>query len=79
MSLKIQSVIIPKSKFSEKQATAFIIKNGFTTAGKRIKNYKTTNFYRFRQRPPSHFDKSTFKTKKYSNGVEIIIGKLMKK
>ena len=46
MSLKIQSVIIPKSKFSEKQATSFIIKNGFTTAGKRIKNYKTTNFYK---------------------------------
>ena len=49
MPLVTQSVILPKNKFTEKQATAWILKNGYTDKGKRIKNYKTTNFYRFRQ------------------------------
>lgn len=79
MVLVVQSVILPKSKFTEKKATAWILKNKYTDKGKRIKNYKTTNFYRFRQRPPSHFDKKTFRTKKLKNGVEIILGNLLKK
>ena len=55
MKTAVQSVILPKSKYTEKQANNWINKNGFRDYGKRIKNYKTTNFYRFRQLPPSYF------------------------
>jgi hypothetical protein len=78
MVYKIQSVIIPKSKFTEKSATEWIKKKDFTDKGKRIKNYKTTNFYRFRQVPPSHFDKTSFRTRKLKNGIELIMGKITK-
>ena len=63
MPLVTQSVILPKNKFTEKQATAWILKNGYTDKGKRIKNYKTTNFYRFRQLPPGHIKKGSYITK----------------
>lgn len=76
MSFKVQSVIIPKSKFTEKEANDWIKKNNYTDKGKRIKNYKTTNYYRFRQLPPSHFEKKSFRTKKLYHGIELIIGKL---
>lgn len=75
----VQSVILPKKKFTEKQATTWVVSNKYTDKGKRIKNYKTTNFYRFRQRPPSHFKKGSIKTKKLKNGVELIVGDLLKK
>lgn len=73
----IQSVIIPKDKFTEKQANAWILKNNYSDKGKRIKNYKTTEFYRFRQKPPSHFIKTSFKTTKLKNGVRLVIGKVI--
>lgn len=76
--MTVQSVIIPKSKFTEKQANSWIKKNNYSDKGKRIKNYKTTEFYRFRQRPPSHFKKDSFKTKKLKNGVGIVYGTLIK-
>ena len=72
MPIKTQSVIIPKSKFTEKQANKWILKNKYTDKGKRIRNYKTTNFYRFRQLPPSHF--TELKTKMLKNGIGIIYG-----
>jgi hypothetical protein len=75
--MKTQSVLLPKSKFSEKEATAYILKKKYSDKGKRIKNYKTTKFYRFRQLPPSHFKKDSFRTKVLNNGVELIIGKLI--
>jgi len=42
MTTEVQSVIFPKNKFTEQQATNWIIKNNFTTKGKKIKNFKTT-------------------------------------
>tara|TARA_R110000824_G_scaffold61182_5_gene162984 strand:+ start:611 stop:850 length:240 start_codon:yes stop_codon:yes gene_type:complete len=74
-----QSIIIPKSKFTEKQANAWIKKNNYTDKGKRIKNYKTTSFFRFRQKPPSHFKKGTIKTKMLKNGIGIVYGSIIKK
>ena len=74
----VQSVILPKSKYSEKQATTWIVNNKYTDKGKRIKNYKTTNFYRFRQRPPSHFKKGSLITKKLKSGIQLIMGELNK-
>ena len=77
--MEVQSVILPKDKFCETCATNWILKNKYSTKGKRIKNYKTTNFYRFRQRPPSHFIKKTFRTKRLRNGIKIVMGKLKSK
>ena len=74
MPTMTQSVIIPKSKFTEKQANKWILKNKYSDKGKRIKNYKTTNFYRFRQMPPSHFAKGSMKTKMLKNGIGIVYG-----
>ena len=72
----VQSVILPKKKFTEKQATTWVVSNKYTDKGKRIKNYKTTNFYRFRQLPPSHFIKNTFRTKILKSGIGIVYGKV---
>lgn len=72
----IQSVIIPKSKFTEKEATEWILDHDFSTKGKRIKNYKTTEFYRFRQKPPSHFVKDSIRTMVKKKGIQFIVGKL---
>jgi|TARA_B100000427_G_scaffold312840_1_gene304680 hypothetical protein len=78
MIFKVQSVIIPKSKFSEKEANDWIKKNNYSDKGTKIKNYSSTNYYRFRQLPPSHFEKNSFRTKKLKNGVDLIIGKFNK-
>jgi len=72
----IQSVIIPKNKFTEKQANAWILKNNYSDKGKRIKNYKTTEFYRFRKKPPSHFIKTSYKTINLKNGMRLVMGKI---
>ena len=74
----IQSIIIPKSKYTEAKANAWIKKNNYSDKGKRIKNYKTTEFYRFRQKPPSHFKKGSIKTKKLKSGIGIVYGTLIK-
>ena len=76
MPLVIQSVILSKKNFTEKQATDWILKHKYTIKGKRIKNYKTTNFYRFRQRPPGRFKPESYITKKRRGGIELIMGEL---
>ena len=76
MQLVVQSVILSKKIFTEKKATEWILKNNYSIKGKRIKNYKTTNFFRFRQRPPGRFKQDTFITKKLRGGVELIMGVL---
>ena len=77
--MEIQSIILPKKNFCQKCADAWITRNKYSLKGKRIKNYNSKNFWRFRQRPPGHFDKSTFRTKRLKSGVEMIIGKLKTK
>lgn len=72
MKTAVQSVILPKSKYTEKQANNWINKNGFRDYGKRIKNYKTTNFYRFRQLPPSYF--KDYRIRNLVGGVKLVIG-----
>ena len=72
MKTAVQSVILPKSKYTEKQANNWINKNGFSDYGKRIKNYKTTNFYRFRQLPPSYF--KDYRIRNLAGGVKLVIG-----
>ena len=76
--MEVQSVILPKERFCEKCATNWIIRNKYSTKGKRIKNYKTTSYYRFRQRPPGHFKKGSYRTKRLRSGVQIIRGELQK-
>lgn len=70
--MTIQSVILPKSKFTEAQAVKWIKDHNFSLKGQRIKNYKSTNFYRFRQQPPSHFKSYTMR--KLLGGVRLVIG-----
>jgi len=72
--MEVQSIILPKSKFTEREAIKWIVEHNYSTKGKRIKNYKTTNFYRFRQRPPSHF--KNMRTIVKSKGIQFIVGKL---
>jgi len=75
MTSAIQSVLLPKSNYTEKKAGKWITDRGFSIKGKRIKNYKTTNFYRFRQRPPSHFEPGSIYTI-VKKDIHFIIGNL---
>ncbi len=78
MAYKIQSVVFPKKKYkTSEKAEKWLKKNNYKI--KKLKNWDSKTVWRFRQLPPSHFDKKTFRTKTLSNGVELIVGKYMKK
>ena len=80
MSLVVQSVVVPK-KYSIADAEKKVIKLGYNHLyrGKKIDEYKAgmsrANYYGFRQRPPSQFDKNSFRTKKI-NDIFLVVGKL---
>ena len=70
-SSTVQSVILTINKFDGiKDAENWIIKNGF----KNKKVDMTENLYRFRQLPPSKFKPKSFRTKKLSSRVSIVVG-----
>jgi hypothetical protein len=87
--LIIQSVIVPKDKYSKKEANKWIKDNDFknkgideTTKSKDLvikSNSKefdeTDNFYRYRQEDPELFKDKSYRTKELSNGVKLIFGK----
>ena len=70
-SSTVQSVMLLISGFKGlKDAEKWVEKNDF-------KNYKvdiTEKYYRFRQLPPSRFKPNSFRTKKLSRRVSIIVG-----
>tara|TARA_R110001592_G_scaffold91079_2_gene267031 strand:+ start:269 stop:514 length:246 start_codon:yes stop_codon:yes gene_type:complete len=81
--MEIQSVIIPKKNYTYEEAEKKVEKLGYrpTYRGKNVKEYnagQTTNFYRFRQKPPSRFDKDSFRTKRI-NDIYLVVGKLKEK
>tara|TARA_R100001594_G_C3914314_1_gene234101 strand:- start:97 stop:375 length:279 start_codon:yes stop_codon:yes gene_type:complete len=78
-NFKIQTIVFPKKLFTASTAEKWLKKHNYKTAGKRIKNWNEKNTLRYRQLPPSHFDKSTFKVKKLRNGVMMTFGKYIKK
>ena len=65
----LQSVLIPKSKFTLKEAKKWIREHGYKESfyGKDVDI--TEKFYRFRQAAPKHGE---YYVKKLSNGVELI-------
>jgi hypothetical protein len=77
VQLKVQSVLLPKSKYKEKESDKWIKDHKYKIK-KYIKNFKSTNFYRYRQLPPTHFKKSSFREKKLANGVILVLGTYIK-
>ena len=72
-SSTVQSVILKVNQFKGiKDAENWIVKNGF----KNKKVDMTENLYRFRQIPPTKFKPNSFRTKKLSNRVSIVVGLL---
>jgi hypothetical protein len=67
-SSNVQSVLIPKNKFSKKEAINYI-KEHFKF--KKIDDTQRPNFYSFRQFKPTKG--SNYSTKKLKNGVELVL------
>lgn len=67
--MHIQSVVFPKSRFTQKQALKWLYEHGY----KYNKIDITHNMYRFRQHDPSGL---SYYTKVLPNGVHLIVEKL---
>ena len=78
MPLEIQSVLIPKDKYSLVQAAKWIANHHFKVSfyGKQVD--ETENYYRYRQMAPSRFVKNSFITIDFKDGVKLIKGELKK-
>jgi hypothetical protein len=78
MSLVIQSVLIPKDKFTLNKARKWIADNHFklTFWGKPVDI--TDKYYRYRQMAPSRFVKDKYITIDFKDGVKLIKGELKK-
>ena len=76
MSTQVQSVIFEKSKYSVTEAKKWLRDNGFVAP----KVDKTDRYLRFRQKEPSYFDESSFRTIPFGKGkgIKAIIGVPMK-
>lgn len=72
----LQSVVVSKKKFDKvKDAKKWAKDSGFN-----IKNVdETGTSFRFRQKSPGLFDPKTFRTKRLSDGVTSVMGKLKRK
>mgnify|MGYP003651955892 CR=1 FL=1 len=78
----VQSIVIPKKNYTYSEAEKKVIKLGYspTYRGKNVKEYnagQTTNYYRFRQQPPTRFKENSFRTKKI-NDIFLVVGELKK-
>ena len=69
--MRIQSILIPKKKFSRNQADNWIVNNGhkLTFHGKEV--HETEKYYRYRQRRP--MKDSGFGIKVLPNGIRFIM------
>ena len=77
--MEIQSVVLPKSKYTLDKAIKKVEDMGLKSKyrGKVANQYKagqTSNFWRFRQQPPLRFKKDSFRTKKV-NDIFLVMGK----
>lgn len=73
----IQSVLLPKRKYNMRDDAKKEIGNmGFKKSIKPDPNPESKSYWRFRQRQPDTFDKTTFKTIARGDGVVYIVGKL---
>ncbi len=71
MSSKIQSILIPKNKFSLQRANSWITKHGFKLKFGTKPVHITTNYYRYRQASPSK--SKTYRIKRLPDNVEIVV------
>ena len=67
---QVQSVILSQQFFSLREAESWIRRNGFHIS----KIDESQNFWRFRQQPPTRFEKESFRTIRLRPGVEAVIG-----
>lgn len=68
---RIQSVLLSKRRFKSAQAA----RKWARSRGFRASDLdETEQYYRFRQREPGHFDRSTFRTIVLTDGVKAVIG-----
>ena len=73
----IQSVLLPKRKYPTREdAKKEIDRMGFKKSIKPDPNPESLNLWRFRQRQPDKFDKSTFKSVVRSDGAIYVVGVL---
>lgn len=71
-SMIMQTLIFLKSKFTKEQAISWAKSHGKKHNSVR----ETSDSFRLRQRPPSDFDNSTYRTVKLTDGVSAVLGKL---
>ncbi len=69
--MEIQSIIFFKSGFTRFKAVEWLKKHG-----KRTDLEEKAHTFRARQKSPSEFEKSTFRTKEINDHIDFIIGKL---
>lgn len=72
--MEVQSVLIPKDKYSKKEANKWIKNNGYIIKKIDI----TNNYYRYRQMEPELLIKDSYRTKTLNNGIILILGKKIK-
>lgn len=65
---KVQSVLIPRSKFSLSEARAWIKSHGYHSGKVDV----TDAYYRFRQAEPGRFDR--IRTKELPGGIKLLVG-----
>lgn len=68
MASDVQTVLVPRSRFSLAEAKAWVRHAGFTVS----KVDTTANYYRFRQHAPGGY--ARFATKSVRDGVKLVIG-----
>lgn len=78
MSLVIQSVLIPKDKYTLAEARKWIADNHFKLSFYKKQVDITDKYYRYRQLAPSRFVKDKYITIDFKDGVKLIKGELKK-
>lgn len=73
VGFEIQTILFDKDKFTLTQAKKWLKENNFKSSVD-----EGVTVLRFRQREPGDFNKGSFKTKKISQGVSVVLGKLIK-
>lgn len=73
--MEIQSIIIPRNKYTEKEAVEFIKKHKFKVNFYRKKYEIKKNYFRFRQKAPHHFNQKSYRLKTLSNGIKFVLGR----
>jgi hypothetical protein len=76
----IQSVLLNKNKFPNRTASSVWIRNNdFKVNINPNPNKADNKYYRYRQRQPDEFKKTTFRQKSINNYLSIVYGELKKK